>query len=114
MKLHKLPALELAKNIAGGTISAKEATQHFIDRITQHNPAINAIIDTHFDAALESAEAADARTDDERCHERARAAEQVHDARAGKVAKVQLGQPALCRPHPVRGHGVHETDDAAG
>ena len=60
MTLHKLPAHELAKNIAGGTVSAKEATQHFIDRITQHNPAINAIIDTHFDAALESAEAADA------------------------------------------------------
>jgi amidase len=60
MTLHKLPAHELAKNIAGGTVSAKEATQHFIDRITQHNPAINAIIDTYFDAALESAEAADA------------------------------------------------------
>ena len=55
MTLHKLPAHELAKNIAGGTVSAKEATQHFIDRITQHNPAINAIIYTYFDAALESA-----------------------------------------------------------
>ena len=60
MALHKLPAHELAKNIANGAVSSKEATQHFIDRITQHNPAINAIIDTRFDDALKDAEAADA------------------------------------------------------
>ena len=59
MTLHKCSARELAEKIASATVSSKEATQHFIDRIEQHNPAINAVIATRFDAALEEAEAAD-------------------------------------------------------
>jgi Asp-tRNA(Asn)/Glu-tRNA(Gln) amidotransferase A subunit family amidase len=60
MTLHKLPAHELAEKIANGAVSSKETTEHFIDRIDRHNPAVNAIIDTCFDAALKEAEAADA------------------------------------------------------
>lgn len=59
MTLHKLSARELAEKIAAGSVSSKEATQHFIVRIEKHNPAINAVIATRFDAALKEAEAAD-------------------------------------------------------
>ena len=59
MTLHKLSARELAEKIAAGSVSSKEATQHFIDRIEKHNPAINAVIATRFDAALKEAETAD-------------------------------------------------------
>jgi amidase len=60
MTLHKLSARALAQKIANGEVSSVEATQHFIDRIETHNPAINAVIATRFDAALADAKAADA------------------------------------------------------
>ena len=59
MALHKLSARALATQIAEGKISSQEATDCFIDRIEAHNPALNAVIDTRFDAARKDAIAAD-------------------------------------------------------
>ena len=59
MTLHKLSARALAEQIINSEISSKEAVQHFIDRINLHNPKINAVVATGFDAALEQAQAAD-------------------------------------------------------
>ena len=44
MTLHKLPARELAEKIAAGSVSSKEATQHFIDRIEKHNPGLTRLL----------------------------------------------------------------------
>ncbi len=60
MALHKLSAGALVEKIKNGELSSEETLTHFIDRIEKHNPAINAVIDTRFEAALEEARAADA------------------------------------------------------
>lgn len=60
MSLHTLSAVDLAARIKSGDISSVEVTQHFIDRIKTHNPALNAVVATRFDAALDDAANADA------------------------------------------------------
>ncbi len=59
MSLDSLSARDIANKIASGGFSSKEVTEHFIDRIGQHNPAINAVIATRFDQALKEAATAD-------------------------------------------------------
>ena len=59
MALHKLSARALAAQITEGKISSQEATDCFIARIEAHNPALNAVVDTRFDAARKDAIAAD-------------------------------------------------------
>lgn len=59
MTLHKLSARALAEKIQSGALSSEAATAHFIDRITTHNPSLNAVIATRFEAALEDALEAD-------------------------------------------------------
>ena len=60
MSLHTLSAVDLAARIKSGDISSVEVTKHFIDRIKTHNPALNAVVATRFDAALDDAANADA------------------------------------------------------
>ena len=60
MDLHKQSARALAEKIADDALSSEEVTQAFIARIKTHNPAINAVIATRFDEALDEARAADA------------------------------------------------------
>lgn len=54
-----LTAKKLASGIREGDISSVEATQFFIDRITTHNGAINAVIAERFSDALDEAVLAD-------------------------------------------------------
>jgi aspartyl-tRNA(Asn)/glutamyl-tRNA(Gln) amidotransferase subunit A len=55
---HKTLA-EIARDLAAKTYSSVEVTQFFLDRITTHNPELNAFITVCTDSALSSASAAD-------------------------------------------------------
>lgn len=59
-ELSGLSARQLAKAIAGGQLSAIEATEAAIARATQVNPALNAFLSLEADAALSAAHAFDA------------------------------------------------------
>src|SRR5687767_10059331 len=54
-------ATEIARKIARREISAVEATQAFIARIDEVNPALNAVVVPRFDEALKEAAEADGR-----------------------------------------------------
>ncbi|WP_285246744.1 amidase [Pseudarthrobacter sp. efr-133-R2A-89] len=58
-ELHELPALDLRNLLRGGTVSAAEATAHFLARISQQNPLLGAFITVTPDQAMERARTAD-------------------------------------------------------
>lgn len=59
MNFHTLSARDIAAQIKSGAASSLEVTKYFIARIEKHNEALNAVIATRFDAALEDAARAD-------------------------------------------------------
>ena len=58
-ELHELPALDLRHPPRPGTVSAAEATTHFLARISRQNPLLGAFITVTADQAMERARAAD-------------------------------------------------------
>lgn len=58
--LWQWPATALARAIASGEISCREAVRATLDRIAQVNPALNAIVEVRADEALAAADLADA------------------------------------------------------
>ena len=58
--LVRLGAAELARRIAGGVCTAREAVDAYVARIEAANPALNAVVVQRFDAARAEADAADA------------------------------------------------------
>jgi fatty acid amide hydrolase 2 len=54
-----LPAHVLAQRIRSGTLTSLSLTLQCIERIKQHNPAVNAIVVERFEAALDDARTAD-------------------------------------------------------
>lgn len=59
--IHKLTVAQIAKALAEKQFSSREATQHFLERIAQHDAAYNSFITVTAELALAEAEAADAR-----------------------------------------------------
>jgi len=59
--LHFQSAESIALAIRTGEISARDALEHFLDRVDQHNPGLNAVIFDLRDAARARADACDAR-----------------------------------------------------
>ncbi|MBT2565020.1 amidase [Arthrobacter sp. ISL-85] len=59
-ELHELPALALRDLLRSGTVSAADATAHFLERIRQQNPLLGAFITVTADQAMEQARTADA------------------------------------------------------
>jgi aspartyl-tRNA(Asn)/glutamyl-tRNA(Gln) amidotransferase subunit A len=59
--LHTLSIGELVDRLRSNDLSSVDLTRHFIARIEKLNPQLNAVITPTFDAALESAQAADRR-----------------------------------------------------
>ncbi|MBI5319082.1 amidase family protein [Bradyrhizobium sp.] len=59
-ELWRWSATELARAIASGDISSREAVQSTLDRIAQVNPALNAIVQVLAEEALAAADVADA------------------------------------------------------
>jgi aspartyl-tRNA(Asn)/glutamyl-tRNA(Gln) amidotransferase subunit A len=59
--MHQLTLKELTLGLAEKRFSSKELTQHYIDRIKTHNPALNAVITLSEELALTQAENADTR-----------------------------------------------------
>jgi fatty acid amide hydrolase len=57
--LHEKSAVELLQLIETKEVSSRDVTQHFINRIEEVNPAINAVVIKLYDEALKKAEAAD-------------------------------------------------------
>jgi amidase len=53
-------AVDLARGIATREISSRDAVQASIERITQVNPMLNAVVEVLEDEALQAADAADA------------------------------------------------------
>lgn len=60
MQLHYRPAKELARMIRDGEISSEALLGAFLERIEQHNPALNAVVYMDIDAARKRAKEADA------------------------------------------------------
>ena len=60
LPLHFQSATQIAQQIASGSLSAREALEHFLDRVDRLNPSINAVILQDRPAARARAEAADA------------------------------------------------------
>ncbi|HEY8562980.1 MAG TPA: amidase family protein [Pyrinomonadaceae bacterium] len=58
--LHRKSAVELLNLIASKQLSSREATEHFIDRIEQVNPSLNAVVLKFYDEARKKAAGADA------------------------------------------------------
>ena len=58
-ELWRWPATELARGIATGRISSREAVQSSLDRIAAVNPALNALVEVSAETALEEADVAD-------------------------------------------------------
>lgn len=52
-------ATALAAAIAERRLSSRELTEHYLDRIDRHNPALNAVVTLDEDGALDAADAAD-------------------------------------------------------
>ncbi|MEZ5494997.1 MAG: Asp-tRNA(Asn)/Glu-tRNA(Gln) amidotransferase subunit GatA [Pseudomonadales bacterium] len=59
--MHHLTVAQLAKGLAEKQFSSREATQHFLDRIVQHDKTYNSFITVTAERALAEADAADAR-----------------------------------------------------
>ena len=59
--MHKKTIAELDRGLRQGSFSSVELTRHFLARIEQHNPRLNAYITIAADRALEAAEQADSR-----------------------------------------------------
>ncbi|MCX8048357.1 MAG: Asp-tRNA(Asn)/Glu-tRNA(Gln) amidotransferase subunit GatA [Methylohalobius sp.] len=59
--MHTYTLKELATGLRARHYSSRELVRHFLDRIAQHNPALNAFITLTEEVALAQAEAADAR-----------------------------------------------------
>jgi fatty acid amide hydrolase len=59
--LHQKSAVELLKLIESKRVSSREVTQHFINRIEEVNPKINAVVLKFYDEALKKADEADAK-----------------------------------------------------
>ena len=57
--LHHLNLSELAAGLAAKRFSSTELTTHFLKRIEQHNPTLNAFITVTAESALAAASAAD-------------------------------------------------------
>jgi len=57
--MHDQTVFELAQQLRDKKISSVECTQHFLDRIEKHNPALNAFITINKEQALAQAKAAD-------------------------------------------------------
>ncbi|NJM54166.1 MAG: amidase [Blastocatellia bacterium] len=57
--LHQKSAVELLKLIETKEISSREVTQHFINRIEEVNPKLNAVVVKLYDQALKKADEAD-------------------------------------------------------
>jgi aspartyl-tRNA(Asn)/glutamyl-tRNA(Gln) amidotransferase subunit A len=64
MSLHLKAIPELADGLAKKEFSSVELTQHFLARIKQHNPQLNAYLSTYESTALEQAKQADQRIAD--------------------------------------------------
>ena len=64
MSLHQHTAAELARGLDERRFSSEELTRHFLARIEQANPELNAFISVTAPQALEAARAADARRRD--------------------------------------------------
>jgi fatty acid amide hydrolase len=60
--LHRKSAVQLRGMIASKQISSREVIEHFIDRIEEVNPIINAVVLKFYEEALKKADAADAAT----------------------------------------------------
>jgi fatty acid amide hydrolase len=60
--LHRKSAVQLRGMIASKQISSREVTEHFIDRIEEVNPIINAVVLKFYEEARKKADAADAAT----------------------------------------------------
>ncbi|CAN5147469.1 Asp-tRNA(Asn)/Glu-tRNA(Gln) amidotransferase subunit GatA [soil metagenome] len=60
LDLHDLGVAQLAAQLAAGTVSSVEVTQHFLNRIQQHD-SLGAFLATNADVSLAQARAADAR-----------------------------------------------------
>ncbi len=59
MELHWMSATELAGAIAAGTLSSREALEHFVTRIEERDGDINAVVQWDLDRARAAAAAAD-------------------------------------------------------
>ena len=57
--MHKKTIAELDRGLRQGSFSSVELTRHFLERISRHNPRLNAYITVAADRALEAAERAD-------------------------------------------------------
>ena len=57
--MHKKTIAELDRGLRQGAFSSVELTRHFLERISRHNPRLNAYITVAADRALEAAERAD-------------------------------------------------------
>lgn len=58
--LHERTAVELRDLLAAGDVSAREAAEHFLARIEEHNPRLGSFITVTAERALHDADAADA------------------------------------------------------
>ena len=61
MTLHTLSLAGLGAKLASGALSSVELTEHFLDRLSRFNPALNALITLTADAARRQAATADRR-----------------------------------------------------
>ena len=60
-EVHELSAVALRDALRSGELSARQAAEHFLDRIASGNPHLGAFITVTAERALEDAEAADSR-----------------------------------------------------
>ena len=60
MDLQTLDTVKALKLLESGSISSAELLTLFVERMEAHNPAINAVVETNLDAAMERSKAADA------------------------------------------------------
>ena len=60
LPLHFQSATQIARQIADGTLSARRALEHFLDRVDRINPAVNAVVLQDREGARARADAADA------------------------------------------------------
>ena len=58
-ELTSLSASETADRVAGGKLSAREVTQHYLERIARHGPTLNALLHVDAEGALARADALD-------------------------------------------------------
>ena len=59
--LHTLTLSALCEELQQGRVSSRELTQHFLDRIEQHDPVLNSFITVTTELALQQADQADQR-----------------------------------------------------